>query len=259
MGHTPGIGRLIGSRWPTFGSLVRGADTALAGMMARWFFDAGPAQLAPIAPPTSLIALVCSGWTGAVTVTVGTSSRVISTPSTTSIVELLDRIIRVGSRRGGEWAWSIDGAGFITISSTAAFELTLTGTTLTRLGMLSGPYSGAYYYVADAAAYEVHLPSLGLLLTGADAVARGGGVTQAETAATASTGMRFEEESGTIRFYGTQTELVALVDTLEGGVWDVGCGGDWSARVRVRGIAREPWGKDPTKSTLSASVVGVSS
>ena len=259
MAHTPGIGALIGSEWATLESLTPGDDRSLATMVARWFFGAGPAQLAPYAPLNSLIALVGDGWTGTVTVTVGSATRTITTPATTSVAEVLDRIVRVGSRRGGEWAWSIDAAGIVTISSTAPFELILTGTTLTRLGFLSGPYADAYYYVGDAGAHEVYVPSLGLVLNGAEAIGRGGGVTQAEpSTTTGATGTRIEEESGTIRFWGTQEELCALVDTLDADTWDVACGGEVVSRVRTRGVAREPWGLLPTKSTLSVAVVAVS-
>ena len=256
MAHTPGIGALIGSTWTCREALTPEGDRTLATAMARWWFETGPAP--GTSWPVSFIAEVVDGWTGDIVVAVGDATYTITPASTTSAAEVLDRIVRAGSRRGGDWSWSVDAAGVVTISSTVPFELVLSGTVRTRLG-LTGIYAGQLAYTAAGALHLVVVPSLGISLSGAEGVARGGGVTQAEPDQVAGgVGLQHEEDSGTVRFWGTQDELVLLIETLDADTWDVALGGACAARVRIQGVAREPWGKDPTKSTLSASVVAVS-
>lgn len=256
MAHTPGIGPAIGSSWGSREALVPGADRSLATAVARWVFETGPAPLT-LGREVSALARVTDGWTGEVTVAVGDSTFTVRPPVRGSTVSVLDAIVRAGSRRGGSWSWSVDLVGVVTITSTVPFELILDGTTRTRLG-LTGTYAGQFSCAGASAAYELIIPSLGLALSGAEGMARGGGVSQATIGTAGAVGLGIIEESGTVRCFGTYDELVGIEESLEGEAWDVGLGGDYGGRVWVRGLARLARGINPARCVLEAGVVAVS-
>lgn len=199
-------------------------------------------------PQLGGMALVSGGWTGALTLTVGVVSVVVSVPARTSPFEAMTIIARTGQRtHGGTWDWFVDIDGKINITSTLTFTLSATGTVQTRLGF-TATYTGASSYIAASAHVDGVYPSLGLLLDGADGVARGG-VALATGTYVSAVGRR--DQGGEIVLYGTHAELAPLAASFtEARAWDVGLGGNWAARVRIEGVSRRPWGVDPERTTL---------
>lgn len=254
MASTPGIGARIRSRWVTRQSLMRAPDRRFATAMHRWFF--GTAVQTSALPLPSAMVPVSSGWSGNVTVALDGTSHTIAVPDITSPFEIVDRIVRSGSRRGGSWSWSLASDGTLTIDASVPFELVFEpGTTRDRLGF-DRVYASETRYSALLAAPPI-LPSLGLMLTGADQVGRTGGVTQAETVAAAATGLRDPDANGMLRIYGTPTEVDDAYAALEADdTWDVALGAE-VVRVRVTELAREPWGKVPLRLVLVATVMAV--
>lgn len=257
MAHTPGIGAAILSSWATRAALTPYPSATLATAMHRWFF-ATSSSVSTSNQFISGLARVTDGWTGEVIVSVDGSSYAVQVFARSSVSEVLERIVRAGSRRGGAWSWWIGADGAVTLFATVPFEVVLSGTTRDRLG-LGGIYAGQYTYTGDPIdeAWLV-VPSLGIGLAGAEGMSRGGGVTQSEVGAESATGLLDGEDSGTVRIYGTQSELVDLVTTLGGDTWDIALGGTKAARVRVQGVTRERWGNGTLRSTVLAQVTAVS-
>lgn len=285
MAHTPGIGALLGGMDGEYlDAFLPGDERWLATVMHRWFFETGDA-VGPAGIPVSCLARVFDGWTGTIVVAVDGWAHEFAPPEETSAIEVLDLIVRYGSRRGGAWSWSmratddLDNSGYryrgiATLSSTVPFELILSGTTRTRLGLL-GTYAGQLTYSADlvfvdgdppdllleenAERVSVMVPSQGLVLEGAVGAGRGGGITQASADVDrGAVGLERAEESGTVTMWAPYDELVDIEAELAHKTWDVGFGGEHSGRVRVRGLARDRRGPDITRCSLSAAVVAVS-
>lgn len=255
MASTPGIGARIRSRWVTRQSLTREPDRRFATAMHRWFFGTA-VQTSAMTLPSAMMP-VSSGWVGNVTVSLDGSGHTIAVPDITSPLQVVDRIVRAGSRRGGVWSWSIAADGTVTINASVPFELVFEpGTTRDRMGF-DRVYAAETRYSALLAAPPL-LTSLGMLLAGADQVGRTGGVTQAETVAAAATGLRDPDANGTLRIYGTPSEVDAALVALEADdTWDVALG-DQVVRVRVVDLSRETWGKAPLRLVLVATVMAVS-
>lgn len=258
MAHTVGIGALVGCPWDDTGkAYLHGGDLALPTALRRWFFETAP-EPGTLGRVVSALARVTGGWDGTVSVTVGDSSHIWTPEARTSVVEVLDGIVRAGARRGGTWSWSVDTAGIVTITASVAFELVVDGTMRTRLG-LTGVYGGQYAAVGEVAAYELLLPSGGILLDGADGLGRTGGMTQAMPGTLGAVALERSESSGTLRLHGAADELAELIETELGDeTWDVGLGDEWAGRVRVRSIDRRPRGVSMGRWMVEASVVAVS-
>jgi len=68
------------------------------------------------------LALVNSGWTGTVTITVGADDVVVTPVARTSAAEVVAKVLsKCTELHGGTWSASVTSAGVISITSTLTF------------------------------------------------------------------------------------------------------------------------------------------
>ena len=249
MAHTPGIGRLIGSPWPTRPSLTKGSGVSLA--MSLWFW--GGAEAAEVTPMSAL-AEVSTGWYGEVVMTAGGLSAVAWVPWRSSAVELLERLSRAARRLlGVELRWALTSTGLVSLEADDVFSFECSGSLGARLGF-AGIQAGASSYLGASAAYGVIVPSIGLRLDGAE-VGVGGGVSLAAPGSgDALPGLTLSGDTGTLTVYGSFAELTAW--ELDG-THDVALLGSWGGRVKLTGQRRRPWGARPGSAYLEHDVTAV--
>lgn len=197
-------------------------------------------------PLVSGLAIVRSGWTGSISVTVGASTVTHTPTDPTSAAEVMVRLAQRASRAfGAAWEAFPTEAGVLTLSASAAFTLAASGTTAARTGFASGPYASATERPADGAHEDGIYPSVGLTYSGSHLV----GQTRATAMATgaAATMPVRGDSAGTLIVHGAHAELVALQATLEGGAltYDVWSGGRLEGRVRIGQARREARSQKP--------------
>lgn len=244
-----GVGAQIHTTLVTRASLT----PAPPGSAAPWiaFFFGSPSIAEPANPYAAGLAEVGDGWDGVVEVSTSTGLVTLTPEPRTSAVEVLTQLVRRAERQlGGTWGWYPQLDGRAVIVSTLVFDLVATGTTRTWLGF-TGAYSGELGYVAHDPHVAGVYPSGGLLLQGADGVARVGqvGATGARVA-----GNRRADQSGSLTLYGAFEELAGLMDLwTASATWDVVLGGTWATRVRLQGAERERRGIGADKVQISLS------
>lgn len=240
-----------GYRGAFFGELAFAARAA----GVDWLF--GGADVAETLAPSGVASLapVRSGWSGTLRILSGPGEVVHEPAARTSAFEVIDTAVRQAARVcGGTWAWWVDTAGRLIVTSTQAFDVVVDGVCATRMGWTATTY-GADAYVAGAVIVSGIVPSIGLLLDGADGIATRG-------AALASgryvSGVVAGEQRGAVVLHGAFDELVGLVDDLDaGGTWDVQLAGTWAARVRVDGLERVQRSSLPALCEVVVSTVAV--
>lgn len=104
-------------------------------------------------------ASVLTGWTG--TIVFGPAADVLTPRSSESVASLLCRLREEALFTGLSLSFSVSSGGVVTVSSTAAFDIALTGTIATRTGLTAGPYSGAATYTAAGAYTGAWVPTRG--------------------------------------------------------------------------------------------------
>lgn len=110
-------------------------------------------------------ARVLTGWTGtAALVAAGTTVTV--TPHTReSVASFVARLVaEVVAQTALTLSVSVSSAGVVTLSSTVAFDLTLTGTVATRTAWTAGPYSSVTSVVGTGAFANAWVPANGIRL-----------------------------------------------------------------------------------------------
>ena len=207
----------------------------------------------------SALAEVTSGWTGAVTITVGATVATYTPSGRSSAFEVLRGIgreaVRVHGVTVGGWATS---AGVLAIRSTVVFSLAATGTTMGRLG-LTGTLSASNEYTFPSAYAGGVIPDYGANARSAmiqvkpgKAAATGAGALSAGLEAAGARVNLFDDLAGVV-------DLAAELDA--GGTYDAAVFSDDDemplVRLRVRGIQLMRWGMLASNARVVARCVEV--
>ena len=213
-------------------------------------------------PKVTALAKVVSGWTGAVTVTVGAATASVTPAARTSAFEVMTtlgtELARVfGATGHGAWVTS---AGVFQMVGPATFSVAATGTTLGRLGM-TGTLSGAASYTFPSAYTGAVVPDYGVraksqLVTLADGAA----------SSTGATGRAGELKSGSASLFAFDdfSDVFTISANLDQGeTYDAHVWRDDDrpplVRLRVRSVHLIRWGRSNDKARIEARCAEVRS
>lgn len=107
-------------------------------------------------------ASVLTGWTGSIVF--GPHAVVVYPRTSESVASLLCRVREEALFDGLTLSISVAASGVLTLSSTVAFDLTLTDLCATRTGLTAGPYSGSTSYTGAGAYTGAWVPTRGIRL-----------------------------------------------------------------------------------------------
>lgn len=205
------------------------------------------------------LGLVDAGWTGVVTTTRGAVVATVTPVGRMSAIEVWLRV-QVESTRvhGGDWSVYVDGSERLVIgTSLASFDLAATLVTQTRLALTAGPYTGLPGYTGAAAHFGAVYPTRGIDFQGGrPAVDRG------RPSGTGALGLPGApgSSSGTVRCWGTLTELIGLEGTLTAAeAYDAWVDGRGVARFWLGDVSRSRWTRDHRQAFLELNVREVTS
>ena len=211
----------------------------------------------------SLLAKVTDGWTGTLTVTVGSAVATVTPRPRTSALKVLERMVYEARRvHGASFVAYVNSASKFYVEMPATFAIAATDTTATKTG-LTANQSGASSYTFPTAIPSALLPAYGAkLITPVIKLDRGSSLLAGGLGFTKG----YANVMGRLNLYDTLANSSTFADTLaDGGTFDVGImRTDDSTdimnveRVRIRTAAVRRWGRLGSSGNVSCSVQGVS-
>ena len=211
-------------------------------------------------PKINALAEVTDGWTGEARIAVGGLTASVTPADRESAFSVMRRLLVEAIRVHGVGfgVWSTTGGKFEIVGN-AVITITVTGTTMGRLGM-TGALSGSTGYTFPTAyaggviasdGIGVHTPVI--KTKKGRAMATGGAAFRGA----------FSGGKGRLRAYDGLGDVVTLVGTLEaGGTYDAAIfrldDMPILTRFRVRAVARTRWGMLGSNARVRASLVEVS-
>ncbi len=193
-------------------------------------------------------ASVLTGWTGTITL----NSRVITPRSSESVASLVARLREYCAFDGLTLSVSVASSGVITLTGSAAFTLTLTGTCETRTGFTAGPYGSATSQTAAGAYTGAWVPTRGIRLDAPRVDTSDGAATSSGVYATS--GHR-DAGSGAATVWTSYADAAVREDASDtADYWE---DGRLVARSFAAGWRRSRMGLLPTHVQLAAEMVGV--
>ena len=215
-------------------------------------------------PYHALLAKVTDGWTGAVSVIVGSVFATVSPRPRTSALRVMERLVYEARRvHGAAFVAYVNDSGKFRATMSPSFQLAATGTSQARLG-LTGSLTGTSITFPDVIPSAI-LPAYGAFLKSAvlkidrGKPLLGGG------------GLGFTKGQGSVRgrltLYDTLVNTSTFADTLaDGGTFDVGIMRTDNAtnvmtveRVRIRTSRVQRWGRLGSSGRVRCAVDSVSS
>lgn len=192
----------------------------------------------------SALAEVVSGWTGAVSVTVGATTATYTPSGRTSAFEVLRGIgreaVRVHGGTVGGWATS---AGVLQVQASMLFDISATGTTMGRLG-LTGTLSGSNEYTFPSAYIGAVVPDYGANARSAMVQVKPG---KASATGAGALTAGLEAAGGRISLFDDLSDVVDIAAELDaGGTYDAAVFSSDDemplVRLRVKGVQIVRWG-----------------
>jgi hypothetical protein len=210
----------------------------------------------------SLLAKVTDGWTGAVSVVVGSVFATVSPRSRTSALRVMELLVYEARRvHGASFVAYVDDAGRFRCTMSPSFQLAATGTTQARLG-LTGTVTGTAVTFPNPVPSAI-LPAYGAkLITSVVKLDKG--------ASLLGGGFGFNKGRGKVRgrltLYDTLANTSTFADTFaDGGTFDVGLMRTDNAtnvmtveRIRIRTSRVQRWGRLGSSGSVHCSVESVS-
>tara|TARA_R100000808_G_C2137881_1_gene145951 strand:+ start:129 stop:794 length:666 start_codon:yes stop_codon:yes gene_type:complete len=214
----------------------------------------------------SLLAKVTDGWTGTLTVTVGSVVATVTPRPRTSALRVLERMVYEARRVHGAsfvaYVVSAFGSPKFYVEMPSTFSIAATGTTDNKTGLTSNQ-SGASSYTFPDIISSALLPAYGAkLMTPVVKLDRGSSL----LAGGLGFAKGYANVMGRLNLYDTLANSSTFADTLaDGGTFDVGImRTDDSTdimsveRVRIRTSSVRRWGRLGSSGTVTCSVQGVS-
>tara|TARA_Y100001963_G_scaffold155044_1_gene245168 strand:+ start:4097 stop:4753 length:657 start_codon:yes stop_codon:yes gene_type:complete len=168
----------------------------------------------------SLLAKVTDGWTGTLTVTVGSTTATVTPRARTSALKVLERMVYEARRvHGASFVAYVNSASKFYVEMPSTFAIAATGTTAANTG-LTANQSGSSAYTFPTAIPSTLLPAYGARMRspvvgatkGSALLAGGYGFTKGALKLT-----------GRLTLYDTLANSSTFADTLAaGGVYDIG-------------------------------------
>ena len=108
-------------------------------------------------------ARVLTGWTGTAVI-VGNGTATVTPQTRESVASFIARLIAEAAQTGRSLSAEVSSSGVITLTGSAAFSLTLTGTVESRTKLDGGPYSSVTSVVGTGAYANAWVPAKGIRL-----------------------------------------------------------------------------------------------
>jgi len=212
----------------------------------------------------SLLAKVVDGWTGTLSVTIGSAVATVTPRPRTSALRVLERMVYEARRvHGAAFVAYVDSDSKFVVEMPSTFAIAATGTTDTKTG-LTLILHGSSSYTFPTAIPSALLPAYGAKLrTPFLKVGRG------RTTYSGGTGFTLgpDKVAGNLTLFDTLVNSSTFADTLaDGGTFDVGIMRTDNAtnvmtveRVRIRTSRVQRWGRLGSSGRVRCAVDSVSS